>query len=52
MTMPNGTPFALVDTGAWIENCGEANGGQSIPNAQITALSANQVRIYQLNPHP
>jgi hypothetical protein len=49
--MPDGTPFALVDTGAWIESCAEAEGGTAIPNSQITAISANQVRIYQLAPH-
>jgi UDP-2,3-diacylglucosamine pyrophosphatase LpxH len=46
--MPDGSPFALIDTGAWIENCVENIGGPASPNAQITALSANQVRIYQL----
>jgi UDP-2,3-diacylglucosamine pyrophosphatase LpxH len=50
MTMPDGTPFALVDTGAWIEDCSDGNDGAPIPNSQITALSANQVRIYQLDP--
>lgn len=48
--MPDGSPFTLVDTGAWIENCVESSGGPASPNAQITALSANQVRIYQLQP--
>jgi UDP-2,3-diacylglucosamine pyrophosphatase LpxH len=46
---PDGTPFTLIDTGAWIENCVEAGGGAVSPNAQITALSADQVRIYQLD---
>jgi len=50
MNMPDGTPFALVDIGAWIENCTEAAGADPIPNAQITAISENQVRIYQLGP--
>jgi UDP-2,3-diacylglucosamine pyrophosphatase LpxH len=50
MTMADGTPFALVDIGAWIENCQEEEGSEPIPNAQITALSDNQVRIYQLSP--
>jgi UDP-2,3-diacylglucosamine pyrophosphatase LpxH len=50
MSMPDGTPFALVDTGAWIENSSEGNDSAPIPNSQITALSANQVRIYQLDP--
>ncbi|HYW41817.1 MAG TPA: metallophosphoesterase [Bryobacteraceae bacterium] len=49
-SMPDGSAFALVDTGAWIENCAEADKGPEFPNAQITALSANQVRIYQLDP--
>jgi len=42
--------FALIDTGAWIEQCREAEGGTKMDNAQITALSANEVRIYQLEP--
>jgi hypothetical protein len=46
--MPDGTPFALVDVGAWIENCIERDKGEPAPNAQIAALSDNQVRIYQL----
>jgi UDP-2,3-diacylglucosamine pyrophosphatase LpxH len=50
MAMPDGSSFALVDTGAWIENCVEDEHGTAFPNAQITALSANQVRIYQLDP--
>ncbi len=50
MKMPDGTPFALVDIGAWIESCIEEEGAQPVPNAQITALSENQVRIYQLAP--
>jgi UDP-2,3-diacylglucosamine pyrophosphatase LpxH len=50
MKMPDGTPFALVDIGAWIENCQEEEGGDPIPNAQIAALSENQMRIYQLAP--
>jgi UDP-2,3-diacylglucosamine pyrophosphatase LpxH len=48
-TMPDGTPFTLIDCGAWIENCKDANGDEAFPNAQITALSANQARIYQLD---
>jgi UDP-2,3-diacylglucosamine pyrophosphatase LpxH len=48
-TMPDGTPFTLIDCGAWIENCKDANGDEAFPNAQITALSGNQVRIYQLD---
>src|SRR5271157_3855166 len=48
--MPDGSRFALVDAGAWIENCVEAAEGAVFPNAQIAALAANQVRIYQLDP--
>ncbi len=48
--MPDGTPFALVDVGAWIENCIEQDQREPIPNAQIAALSDNQVRIYELVP--
>lgn len=40
--------FALVDTGAWIENCVLPDGTR-MPNAQLTALSNNEVRIYQLS---
>lgn len=40
--------FVLVDTGAWIEQCTVS--GVIQPNAQITALSANELRIYQLAP--
>lgn len=47
--MPDGRPFTLIDTGAWIESCVETGGGSASPNAQITALSADQVRIYQLD---
>ena len=50
MKTPDGTPFALVDIGAWIENCSEEEGAAPVPNAQIAALSENQVRIYQLGP--
>jgi len=42
--------FTLVDTGAWIEECQGAGDENPSPNAQITALSANEVRIYQLSP--
>jgi UDP-2,3-diacylglucosamine pyrophosphatase LpxH len=48
-TMPDGSPFTLIDCGAWIENCKDANGDEAFPNAQITALAGNQVRIYQLD---
>lgn len=39
--------FALIDTGAWIENCVLPDGSRQ-PNMQLTALSGNEVRIYQL----
>jgi UDP-2,3-diacylglucosamine pyrophosphatase LpxH len=39
--------FALIDTGAWIESC-ELPDGSRLPNAQLTAISDNEVRIYQL----
>jgi UDP-2,3-diacylglucosamine pyrophosphatase LpxH len=39
--------FALIDTGAWIENCVFPDGTRQ-PNMQLTALSGNEVRIYQL----
>ncbi len=41
--------FALIDTGAWIEACRFPD-GTIMPNAQVTAISANEVRIYQLGP--
>jgi UDP-2,3-diacylglucosamine pyrophosphatase LpxH len=40
--------FALVDCGAWIEKGRDAN-GQTFPNQQITVLSENEFRIYQLD---
>lgn len=40
--------FALIDTGAWIENCVLPDGTRH-PNMQLTALSGNEVRIYQLS---
>lgn len=42
--------FALVDCGAWIENCSWTEEGRTItaPSAQIAALCHNEVRIYQL----
>jgi UDP-2,3-diacylglucosamine pyrophosphatase LpxH len=43
-----GKLFTLIDTGAWIETCSEVAGGPTMPNAQITAISANEARIYQL----
>jgi UDP-2,3-diacylglucosamine pyrophosphatase LpxH len=42
--------FALMDCGAWIENCNTADDPTARPNAQIAALSANEARIYQLAP--
>jgi UDP-2,3-diacylglucosamine pyrophosphatase LpxH len=47
-----GTFFALVDCGAWIEQCTWLEDGQAItaPNAQLAALCDNEIRIYQLAP--
>jgi len=45
-----GLTFALIDTGAWIEQCRETEEGPTMDNAQITAISANEIRIYQLEP--
>jgi UDP-2,3-diacylglucosamine pyrophosphatase LpxH len=42
--------FALIDCGAWIENCNTADDPTPRPNAQIAALGANEARIYQLSP--
>jgi len=42
--------FALMDCGAWIENCCTADDPTPRPNAQIAALGANEARIYQLAP--
>ena len=42
--------FALMDCGAWIENCNTADDPTPWPNAQIAALGANEARIYQLAP--
>lgn len=42
--------FALMDCGAWIENCSAAGDPTPRPNAQIAALGANEARIYQLSP--
>ena len=47
---PDG-PFVLVDSGAWIERCCEAEGSAPMDNAQVTAISANEIRIYQMIPH-
>lgn len=42
--------FALVDCGAWIEQCSWVEDGWPVeaPSAQIAALSNNEVRLYQL----
>jgi UDP-2,3-diacylglucosamine pyrophosphatase LpxH len=40
--------FALVDCGAWIEKGRDAS-GQVFPNQQITVLSEDEFRIYQLD---
>jgi hypothetical protein len=40
--------FALVDCGAWIEDCVTGDNPTPRPNAQIAALGANEIRIYQL----
>jgi UDP-2,3-diacylglucosamine pyrophosphatase LpxH len=40
--------FALVDCGAWIETCVTEDDPSPQPNAQIAALGANEIRIYQL----
>jgi hypothetical protein len=42
--------FALMDCGAWIENCSTEDDPAPRPNAQIAALGANEARIYQLAP--
>jgi UDP-2,3-diacylglucosamine pyrophosphatase LpxH len=42
--------FALMDCGAWIENCNTDDDPTPRPNAQIAALGANQAVIYQLSP--
>jgi UDP-2,3-diacylglucosamine pyrophosphatase LpxH len=46
----DGSFFTLIDCGAWIENCVAAGSAERKLNAQIAALSANEVRIYQLEP--
>jgi UDP-2,3-diacylglucosamine pyrophosphatase LpxH len=48
-TDSNGGLFTLMDCGAWIENCVFPD-GTVLPNAQIGALSANEIRLYQLGP--
>lgn len=44
--------FALVDCGAWIENCRFQAGHEQIMmgNAQVGVLHRNDVRVYQLSP--
>ncbi|MEO8595924.1 MAG: metallophosphoesterase [Candidatus Solibacter sp.] len=42
--------FALLDCGAWIENCNTVDDPTPRANAQIAALGANEARIYQLSP--
>jgi len=42
--------FALLDCGAWIENCNTLDDPTPRPNSQIAALGANEARIYQLAP--
>ena len=42
--------FALMDCGAWIENCRTLDDPTPRLNAQIAALGANEARIYQLAP--
>ena len=42
--------FALIDCGAWIENCRTEDDATARPNSQIAALGANEARIYQLGP--
>ena len=42
--------FALVDCGAWIENCVTSDDPIPRPNAQLAAIGANEIRIYQLTP--
>ncbi|HEV3199050.1 MAG TPA: hypothetical protein VGZ73_14145 [Bryobacteraceae bacterium] len=44
--------FALIDCGAWIENCISEDSPNPQPNAQIAALGVNEARIYQLAPLP
>jgi UDP-2,3-diacylglucosamine pyrophosphatase LpxH len=42
--------FALMDCGAWIENCITDDDPTPRPNAQIAALGADEAVIYQLSP--
>jgi UDP-2,3-diacylglucosamine pyrophosphatase LpxH len=43
-----GELFALVDCGAWIEDCMTEDDPTPRPNAQVAAVGANEIRIYQL----
>jgi UDP-2,3-diacylglucosamine pyrophosphatase LpxH len=42
--------FALVDCGAWIENCVTEDDPTPRPNAQLGVLGDDEIRIYQLAP--
>jgi len=42
--------FALVDCGAWIENCVTADDPAPRPSAQLGVLGDDEIRIYQLAP--
>jgi UDP-2,3-diacylglucosamine pyrophosphatase LpxH len=42
--------FAMVDCGAWIENCVTEDDPIPRPSAQIGVLGANEIRLYQLSP--
>jgi UDP-2,3-diacylglucosamine pyrophosphatase LpxH len=46
----DGGLFALVDCGAWIENCATADDPAPRPNAQLGVLGDDEIRIYQLAP--
>lgn len=41
--------FALIDCGAWIQNC-EGEGVEPMPSSQIGIIYNNDARIYQLKP--
>jgi len=47
--MPDGSPFTLLDAGAWIENWTETK-ARGVPERADRRLSNNQIRIYQLDP--
>jgi UDP-2,3-diacylglucosamine pyrophosphatase LpxH len=42
--------FALVDCGAWIENCATDDDPAPRPSAQLGVLGDDEIRIYQLAP--